>query len=160
MTELQDTPGSVNETATCGEANTKRARADSPNVPAWKVGDWAVFDRNIVQIKEIRESGAVDVSDGSFETCGRLLERLRPLTLRNKRTIEWFDHYYRLLNSINGNGGFNFPDISRHFNNLILRAIDGPEDDKAPFDEASDFVRQARDYTPVIQGVNLFRRAA
>jgi hypothetical protein len=40
------------------------------------------------------------------------------------------------------------------------RAMDGPEDDKAPFEEAQDFIRQARDYVPVIHGVSLFRAAA
>lgn len=126
----------------------------------WMVGDWAVFDRDIVQIKEIREGGSCEVSEGSFNTYGMLLDRLRPLTLRNKRTIEWFEYYCKRLKSINGEGGFNWPDINRHFNNLTLRAIDGPEDDKAPYDEASDFIQQARDYKPMIQGVQLFRRAA
>lgn len=125
----------------------------------WKVGDWAVFERDIVQIKDIREGGC-SVSEGSFETSGMLLDRLRPLTLRNKRTIEWFDYYYRELSKINGERGFNFPDISRHFSRLILRAIDGGEGDRAPFDEAQDFVKQAREYVPVIQGVPLFRAAA
>lgn len=125
----------------------------------WKVGDWAVFDRDIVQIKEIREGGGTSVSEGSFETSGMLLDRLRPLTLRNKRTAEWFDYYYRDLNKINGHAGFNFPDISRYFSNQALRAMDGAEDDKAPFDEVMEFVRQARDYVPVIQGVQLFRAA-
>lgn len=126
----------------------------------WKVGDWAVFDRDIVQIKEIHESGACSVSEGSFETHGMVLDRLRPLTLRNKRTIEWFDYYYRELKRIRGEGGFNYPDISRYFSNQALRVMDGPTDDKTPFDEAQEFVRQARDYVPVIQGVQLFRAAA
>ncbi len=123
----------------------------------WKVGDWAVFGRDIVQIKEIRESGGCSVSEGMFETSGMLLDRLRPLTLRNKRTIEYFDHYYKKLGEIRGERGFNYPDISRHFSQLALDAMDGPEDNKAPFDAAADFFQQARDYTPVIQGVHLFR---
>lgn len=126
----------------------------------WNVGDWAVFERDIVQIKEIREGGGCSVSEGSSETSGMLLDQLRPLTLRNKRTIEWFAYYYRRLRDINGERGFNYPDISRHFNKLVLRAIDGAEDDKAPFDEATEFVSKARDYAPVIQGVPLFRKAA
>lgn len=126
----------------------------------WKVGDWAVFDRDIVQIKEIRDGGSCSVSEGSFQTSGMLLDRLRPLTLRNKRTIEWFDYYYRELSKINGERGFNYPDISRYFSNQALRAMDGAEDDKAPFDEVHEFVKQARDYAPVIQGVQLFRSAA
>lgn len=125
----------------------------------WKAGDWAVFDRDIVQIKEIREGNSCSVSEGSFETSGMLLDRLRPLTLRNKRTIEYFDHYYRKLSTINGERGFNYPDISRYFSSLALRAMDGPEDDKAPYEEAQEFYRQARDYAPVIQGIGLFRAA-
>lgn len=125
----------------------------------WNIGDWAVFDRSIVQIKDIREGGGCSVSDGSFETSGDLLGHLRPLTLRNKHAAEWFDYHYRELNHINGHGGFNFPDISRYFSRLALRAMDGPVDDKTPFDEAQEFLRQARDYVPVIQGVSLFREA-
>lgn len=124
----------------------------------WKEGDWAVFDRDIVQIKEIRDFGC-SVSEGMFETSGHLLDRLRPLTLRNKRTIEYFDYYYRELKHIRGERGFNYPDISRYFSNLALRAMDGPDEDKAPYDEAQSFVRQARDYVPEIQGVQLFRAA-
>lgn len=126
----------------------------------WNVGDWAVFDRDIVQINRIGDGGICEVSEGSFCTSGRLLDRLRPLTLRNKRAIEYFDYMYRELSRINGERGFNYPDISRHFSNLALRAIDGPEDDKAPYEEVQAFVRQARDYTPVIQEVPLFRAAA
>jgi len=124
----------------------------------WKVGDWAVFDREIVQIKEIRDEGGCTVSDGTCGTSGMLLDRLRPLTLRNKSTIEYFAYYYRQLSTIDGEGGFNFPDISRHFSSLALRAMDGPEEDKAPYAEAQDFFKMAREYVPVIQGVSLFRR--
>lgn len=125
----------------------------------WKVGDWAVFDRDIVQIKEIRESGSCSVSDGSIETYGHLLDRLRPLTLRNKRTAEWFEWHYKELGKIRGERGFNYPDISRLFSDLCRRAIDGAEDDKAPFEEAQNFIKEARDYVPVIRGVHLFRAA-
>lgn len=123
----------------------------------WKAGDWAVFEKDIVQIKEIREGGGCSVSDGSCETSGNLLERLRPLTLRNKRITEWFAWHYRELNKIRGERGFNYPDISRHFAGLALLAIDGPDDAKAPFEYAQAFIRAARDYTPEIQGVQLFR---
>lgn len=126
---------------------------------AWKVGDWAVFERGIVQIKEIREGGGCEVSDGSFSTFGRLMDRLRPLTLRNKRTVEWFAYYYRELNKISGERGFNYPDISRYFSNQALRAMDGDEKDRAPFDEVLKFIRQAREHTSIIHGVSLFRAA-
>lgn len=123
----------------------------------WKTGDWAVFERDIVQIKDIRESGNCSVSTGMFETSGNLLERLRPLTLRNKSAVEYFDHYYKKLSELRGERGFNYPDISRHFADLALKAIDGDKDDRAPFDAAIDFFQKARDLTPTIQGVQLFR---
>jgi hypothetical protein len=122
----------------------------------WKVGDWAVFDRDIVQIKEMHKNYCV-VSEGSFETSGRLLERLRPLTLRNKATIEYFEWWYKQLSSVRGERGFNYPDISRHFSNLCLAAMDGDKEDKTPFDAARQFVTDASEYKTVIQGVNLFR---
>lgn len=123
--------------------------------PSWKVGDWAVFDRKIVQIMEDRGGGSIDVSDGSFRTSGNnLVDRLRPLTLQSKAAAEWFDWHYRELDKIRGARGFNHPDISSHYNWLMLRAIDG---DKAAYDEAQDFLKMARDYTPVIHGVQLFR---
>lgn len=124
----------------------------------WKVGDWAVFDMEIVQIKQIEPY--IEVSTGIISTSGRLLDRLRPLTLRNKVTAESFDYYYRELKKLRGNGGFNYPEISRLFCDLSLQAMDGAEDDKAPYDEAAAFVRDARDYKPIIQGVHLFRDAA
>jgi len=124
----------------------------------WKAGDWAVFDLEIVQIKQVEPF--VEVSDASISTSGNLLGRLRPLTLRNKATVETFKWYYRELRKIRGERGFNYPDINRFFCDLSLDAIDGPEDDKTPFDKAQTFLREAQDYKPTIQGVNLFRDAA
>jgi len=125
----------------------------------WKVGDWAIFDRDIVQIKQFYESGGCEVSDGSFSTSGMLLDRLRPLTLRNKRIGEWFEWHYGELRKIRGERGFNYPDINRLFSELCLQAIDGPDDDRSPFEKAQEFIREAKDYAPVILGVHLFRAA-
>lgn len=125
----------------------------------WKEGDWAVYGRDIVQIKKISDEGWCEISDGMFATSGRLFEGLRPLTLRNKRAAEWFEWHYDELRKVRGEGGFNWPDINRHFDWLTLRAIDGPETDQAPYDEARAFIQEARDYKPVIQGVHLFRAA-
>lgn len=124
----------------------------------WKVGDWAVFDTDIVQI--MRTEDYFEVSTGTIRTSGGLEDRLRPLTLRNKRTAEWFAWHYGELRKISGERGFNYPDINRHFCGLALQAMDGDEKDTTPYDQASEFVRQARDYKPVIQGVSLFRNAA
>lgn len=123
----------------------------------WNVGDWVVFDLRIGQIRKLDDEGFAEFSDGSFATSGRLADRFRPLTLRNKRTIEYFDHYYNELRKLNGAGGFNYPDISRHFAQLSIDAMDGDEKDRAPFDKAQQFFQDARDYKPEIQGVALFR---
>lgn len=123
----------------------------------WKAGDWVVFDLSVGQIKEIREGGCESFSDGTFETSGRLADRFRPLTLKNKRIVETFDAYYNRLHDIDGNAGFNYPDISQYFAQLSLDAIDGDEDDKQPYEKAQQFVQDARDYKSVIQGVPLFR---
>jgi len=123
----------------------------------WKVGDWVVFDLAIGQI--VRMDHFEEFSDGSFNTSGRLKGRFRPLTLRNKRTVEYFDHYYSKLREIDGEAGFNYPDILQHFAQLSLRAMDGPEDGKDdPYELAQQFVKDAKQYKNPIQGIPLFRR--
>lgn len=122
----------------------------------WKIGDWVIFDLLVGQIKEIRDGGCASFSDGTFETSGRLMDRFRPLTLRNKSIVESFAIYYSRLSEIDGNAGFNFPDISRYFADLAREAIDS-EDNKAMYDKAQQFERDARDYKPMIQGIRLFR---
>lgn len=128
----------------------------------WKVGDWCIFDLRIGQIKRLgtEDEGYDEFSDGSIGTSGRLADRFRPLTLRNKCTVEYFDYYYDKLRELNGEAGFNYPDISRHFNQLALDAIDEGEDGKQeiPREKAQQFFQEARDYKPVIQGVPLFRQ--
>lgn len=124
----------------------------------WKVGDWAVFDMEIVQIKQL--DPYVEVTTGVISTSGRLLDRLRPLNLRNKVTAESFEFWYRELSKLRGERGFNYPDISRLFCDLALEAMDGAEDDRKPHEKAQAFVREARDYKPLIQGIHLFRDAA
>ncbi len=127
---------------------------------AWKVGDWVVFDLDIGQIKDLRDDGWASFSDGHIEASGmQIAERFRPLTLRSKRIVDTFDIYYNRLHEIDGNAGFNYPDISRYFSQLALDAIDGDDTSRAPYDKASEFTRDARDYKPVIQGIRLFRRA-
>jgi hypothetical protein len=123
----------------------------------WKAGDWVTFEMSVGQIKEVRDGGA-SFSDGSFETSGRLLDCFRPLTLRNKRIVEWFDYHYGELRKIDGEAGFNYPDIHQHFAALALNAIDAEGDADKPFyEQAQEFVRAARRYTAVVQGVHLFR---
>lgn len=124
----------------------------------WKAGDWAVFGLDIVQIKQVEPY--VEVSTGTIATSGNLLDRCRPLTLRNKATIETFEYYYKELGKIRGERGFNYPDINSLFCGLALQAMDGKEDDTEPYDKAQAFVRDARDYKQEIQGIQLFRDAA
>lgn len=123
----------------------------------WKVGDWVVFEMKVGQIKEIRNGGCASFSDGNCETSGRISERFRPLTLRNKVIADTFGTYYRRLYDIDGEAGFNYPDIVMYFSQLALDAIDN-EGSKEPFDKANEFVKEARQYTPVIHGVALFWR--
>ena len=122
----------------------------------WKVGDWVVFDLSIGQIK--RMDDYQEFSDGSFCVSGRLADRFRPLTLRNKRTVEYFDYYYREIRKIDGEAGFNYPGISQHFAQLARDAMDGDDKDTVPYDKARDFIKDANNYNPVIQGIRLFRR--
>jgi len=124
----------------------------------WKVGDWVIFDLSVGQIKEIRDHNNALFSDGWFETSGRLMDRFRPLTLRSKRIVEWFETMVDRLRQINGAAGFNWPDIRRHFSQLALDAIDDDsEGNKKFFDQANDFIQQAKEYKPTIYGVKLFR---
>lgn len=122
-----------------------------------KVGDWVVFDLRVGQIKSIHDNEFPEFSDGSINTSGRIADRCRPLTLRNKRITEAVDYYYNELRKIDGEGGFNYPDISSYFSQLALDAIDG-EDHEKMYERAIEFVRAARDYKPTIDGVRLFRR--
>lgn len=124
----------------------------------WKAGDWVVFDLSIGQITSEPDDGYARFSDGFCETSGKLVERFRPLTLRNKRAVETFAIYYNRLHELDGHAGFNYPHISQYFAQLALDAMDGGEKDKAPYDKAQEFVSEARDYKPIIQGVPLFRQ--
>lgn len=123
----------------------------------FKEGDWVVFDMKIGQIKKLDEFD--EFSDGMFSTSGRLRDRFRPLTLRNKRIAETMDYYYNELRKIDGERRFNYPDIAWHFSQLTLDIIDGPDNENM-FNGAQDFVRRARNYERLIDGVRLFGRAA
>ena len=125
----------------------------------WKAGDWVIFDMKIGQIKETRGSSYADFSDAFFETSGNLADRFRPLTLRNKHTIETFRIIYDRLNKIAGQRGFNYPRIHDYFCGLALAAIDAPDEKSACYyyEKAQQFVTEANDYNPIIDGVNLFR---
>lgn len=123
----------------------------------WKVGDWVIFDLKVGQIKKFSKDSWEIFSDGHCEASGRLADRFRPLTLRNKRTVEWFDAQYGYLRQIDGEAGFNYPRIHDYFCELSILAIDGADDDQAPYDAARDFIHRARHYQPLIQGVRLFR---
>lgn len=122
-------------------------------------GDWVVFDLRVGQIKKIHDGKYQEFSDGHIGTSGRIADRCRPLTLRNKAITETVEYYYKSLKEIDGETGFNYPDISNYFSQIALDAIDG-EDHKEMFSRAQAFVRAARDYERIIDGVRLFRRSA
>jgi hypothetical protein len=126
-----------------------------------KEGDWVVCGLKIGQIKQIRDGSCASFSDGMFELSGSILDRCRPLTLRNKQITETFDYYYDQVRKIDGSSGFNFPDINRYFEILAVTAIDLPdEENKQIYEKAQNFLREAEDYKPFIDAVKLFRRAA
>jgi len=122
----------------------------------WKVGDWVILDLSIGQITKLEGDGYATFADGMVETSGRIADRFRPLTLTNKRIVETFDIYYDRLREIDGEAGFNYPDISRHFSDLVLMAID-QQDMNTAREQALQFVSDAEVYLEVIQGVRLFR---
>lgn len=121
-----------------------------------QVGDWVVFDLKIGQIKKLGEDSWDEFSDGMFTTSGRLRDRFRPLTLRNKNIIETLDFYRKELNKIHGSQGFNFPRITDHFSQMSCELIDG-SDSKDMYNKAREFYEAACRYEPIIQGVPLFR---
>ena len=124
----------------------------------WKTGDWVIFDLQIGQIKEIHEENYVTFTDGSVETSGRLFDHFRPMTLTNKIIAENFDYHYMELRKIDGEVGFNYPDICRYFCQLALNAMDEPIEVRNFYDKAIEFVQEAKEYHRIIQGVNLFRK--
>src|SRR5262245_39593217 len=92
---------------------------------SFKEGDWVVLDLKIGQIKRLdEEEGTACVSDGFAENSGRVLDRLRPLTLRNKRIADTFQIYYNRLHEINGYSGFNWSEIYSYFAELARHSID------------------------------------
>ena len=121
----------------------------------WQVGDWCIFNLRIVQILKLENGDDTwdEVSDGSIRSYGKLRDRFRQLTLQNKSIIESFQYYYDELRKFPGSRGFNYPSISKHFEELALRAIDG---DREAHDAIRVFVNAARQYQPVIQGISLF----
>jgi hypothetical protein len=118
------------------------------------VDDWVVFDLRIGQIKKLDDWQ--EFSDGTCSTSGQIVDRFRPLTLRNKVITETFDYWYSELSKIDGERGFNYPRISQYFWALALEAIDS-EDASVESQKARDFVDAARRYDPEIHGVRLFR---
>ena len=96
-------------------------------------------------------------SNGATQISGQLFDRLRPLTLRNKSIVEDFARYYADLRQIDGQSGFNYPDIHAHFSSLALAAIDNPESVHGPYERAREFIQDAKCYKPIIHGIRLFR---
>lgn len=127
-----------------------------------KDGDWVIYGLKLGQAGPIRQETygtIIEFSDGFIRTSGRdMHEWMRPLTLRNKVIVQSMDGIYDRLRQIDGESGFNYPDICHYFEALALKAIDGGEkDERAAYDKAQKFIDGARDYQRVIDGVRLFR---
>jgi hypothetical protein len=85
----------------------------------YSVGDWLFHEFTLKMIKEIRDLGgdaySADLSDGYGCTSGQgILQRTRPLTLRNKQIsdeIHYFETQLRVLDGIQFNrlNGINPP---------------------------------------------------
>lgn len=122
-----------------------------------KKGDWCIYGLDVVQIMETEPY--LEYSTGIIRGGNASREHMRPLTLQSKVAVESMDHYYDMLREMDGEAGFNYPDISNYFGGLALDVIDGDEAAaKVAYDKAQSFVRDARDYKQVIDGVRLFRR--
>ena len=127
-----------------------------------KDGDWVVYGLKLGQAGPIRHESygtVTEFSDGFIRTSGKdMHEWMRPLTLRNKVIVQSMDGLYDRLRQIDGESGFNYPDICRYFEALALEAIDGDEKaERAAYDKAQKFIQAAGDYQRVIDGVRLFR---
>lgn len=125
------------------------------------IGDWVVFDLKIGQIKELytENPSMGSFTDGVTTTSGHIVQRWRPLTLRSKVITEDFRTLYNKLYLIDGNAGFNYPDISAHFWRVALDTIDADlaAYTRDAYERMQNFVDLAEQYSPVIQGVQLFR---
>lgn len=121
-----------------------------------KTGDWCVYGLDIVQV--IATEPYLEYSTGIIRGGNASREHMRPLTLEGKVAVETMDHYYQMLRDMDGSAGFNYPGISNYLSGLALDVIDGDEAEaKAAYGKAQEFTRAARDYTPIIDGVRLFR---
>jgi len=123
----------------------------------FKVGDWVICGKDIGQIKRLDDNGVDEFSNGWTDRSGTgLSKKFRALTLENKRVVESISARYDLLREIDGEAGFNYPDISEYFDQLVLTCIDYVNLTEAIL-KATAFVEAAKKYTPVIDGVRLFR---
>lgn len=121
-----------------------------------KKGDWCIYGLDIVQIVETEPY--IEYSTGIIRGGNATRAHIRPLTLQSKVIVEGMEHYYEMLRDMDGNAGFNFPDISSYFAELALEAIDGDtEAAQSAWKKAQDFISAAKDYEKVIAGVRLFR---
>lgn len=126
-----------------------------------KEGDWVIYDRKINLVRKCSYSDSLELSDGYICTSCSDLSHARPLNLRNKVIAENIDHYYKSLRKIDGEAGFNYPDINRYFTSLTIEAIDADDKEiRGFYDKAMNFVKLARDYAKIIDGVYLFREAS
>ena len=114
----------------------------------FSVGDWALFEHNIVQIKKTKDNRVTSVSDGSIETGGwDLSDCLFPLTIEGKSCADWFHYHYIELHREEGSNKLNWPDLSRKIVDLwadTMLVLGDEEKTRASYDKASEFFREVK----------------
>jgi len=94
---------------------------------SWKTGDWCFFEWKLGQIKETKNNGVTEFSDGMFSTSGHgLHDRMFPLTMRNKIISDTFESYSSDIHA-KGARNLNFPDIHRKLVDLWVEAMESKE---------------------------------
>lgn len=130
----------------------------------FQVGDWVISRYRIQQITKMEGNAVREITDGYIRQSALSLN-VRPLNLRSKVFAESFQRYDEKLRNLNGSNSLNWPDISRHFEALCMKAIDYSghldEGQMNPYlKEGQEFVSKVQDamsVSTVIDGVRLRR---
>ena len=121
-------------------------------------GDWGFFEWRVATIKEVRagRAGYVSISDGIIETSGSLMDRWRPLTIRNAAVSRYFGGMHDELHR-EGSSSLNYPRFHDHLVDLWLQACDG---DDAATNRAGRFVEDVLRTKQVlsVDGIPLIRQ--
>jgi len=130
-----------------------------------ETGDWIVCEHKVQVIKKMDNNRVQEVSDGSFSTGSwDLSDVCFPLTLKTKKIScfveEWKLECHDKCSSLN----LNWPDISRHFTDLWVRACktQTEEEEISAYKAISDFAKKLiaiaeKKKEETIDGIKLFR---